>query len=177
LKFIVTELLYVLVDKPNKSYLTGYKYKLSKHKAYTITKNWPSLELLIGDGIDPNSQLIVNTDYLKKNNFNSHMLIQHIDGNKISINWEILLYILKKYDFPASKIKPHLNNTLMRFNTYRSLIDKNTSHNMLCIIYQTLFHCKPNILYKLNTNFIKNKCIQRIKELIVRELEEMLQIY
>lgn len=176
LKAIATELLYVLSNKPNKSYLTGYKYKLTKNKAYTIAKNWPSLELFIGEGIDPNSQLIGNTEYLKKINFNSHMLIQHVPGQEISVNWEILLYILKKYDFPASKIKSHLNNTLMRFNTYRLLTDKNASHNMICIIYKTLFHTDPNILFNLNTGYIRKKCIQRIKQLIITELEEMLQI-
>jgi hypothetical protein len=170
---LISELLNVFTG-PNKGYLTGYKYHVTKDKIYGDKKNWPKLELLIGEGVDVNSPLVTNVDYLKKINFNYYTIIENTDHD-IIINWGLLLYLLKKVNY-SSMLLSKLIDTLHIFNVYQSLTDKTTSAASLCINYQMLFNCAPNILYKLWLTKLRKKCIKKLKSNIQIELQNILKL-
>ena len=176
MKKLINELLLVF-DGANKGYLTGYKYKVTNAKIYDDKKNSPKLELLIGQGVDVNSPLALNVDYLKKNNFNYYTLIENGESD-IIINWELLLYLLKKLakDFTDSTVLTKLIDTLTQFNIYKTLTDKLITYNSLCISHQILFNYAPNILYKLCPSQLHNKCIKQIKKVIQKELQNVLAL-
>ena len=171
---LISELLIVFTG-PNKEYLTGYKYDVTKDKIYSDKKNWPKLELLIGEGVDVNSPLATNVDYLKKINFNYYTIIEYAERD-IIINWELLLYLLKKINY-SSMLLSKLIDTLYIFNVYQSLTDKGVSTASLCISYQMLFKCAPSILYKLQPTKLRNKCIKKIKSNILTELQDILKLF
>jgi hypothetical protein len=169
---LITELLIVFTG-PNKEYLTGYKYNVTKDKIYSDKKNCPKLELLIGEGVDESSPLATNIDYLKKINFSYYSIIEYT-GSAIIINWELLLYLLKKINY-SSMLLSKLIDTLYIFKCYHSLTDKGVSTASLCISYQMLFKCVPNILYRLIPSQLRKKCIKQIKRNIRTELQNILQ--
>jgi hypothetical protein len=176
IKKLITELL-IVFEGYNKVYLTGYKYKVTNNKIYSNKKNFPKLELLIGQGVDVNSLLALNVDYLKKQNFNYYTLIENV-GTDIIINWELLLYLLKKLNkaFMDNMILSKLINTLSQFNIYHSLTDKLITYNLLCINYQKLFNHSPSILYRVCKMQLRNKCINQIKKIIQTELLNTLKL-
>lgn len=176
IKKLITELL-IVFEGSNKEYLTGYKYKITNDNIYSNKKNLPKLELLIGQGIDVNSPLAMNIDYLKKINFNYHMLIENT-GTDIIINWELLIYLLKKLDkyFKNKIVLTKLIDTLSQFNIYRALTDELITYNSLCINYQKLFNHSPSILYRLCKTQLRKKCINQIKKIIQTELLNILKL-
>ena len=170
---LISELL-IVFNKPSKEYLTGYKYQVTKDKIYSNKKYWPKLELLIGEGVDESSPLATNVDYLKKINFNYYSIIEYT-GRAIIINWELLLYLLKKVNY-SSVLLAKLIDVLSIFNLYQSLTDKIISPASLCISHQLLFNCKPNILYRLIPRQLRGKCIKKIKHNICTELQNILKL-
>lgn len=170
---LIAELL-IVFNVPTKEYLTGYKYQVTKDKIYSNKKNWPKLELLIGEGVDINSPLATNVDYLKKINFSYYTIIEYT-GRDIIINWELLLYLLKKVNY-SSMLLAKLIDTLYIFNVYQSLTDKSATSASLCVSHQLLFKCAPNILYRLIPSQLRKKCINKIKQNIQAELQHILKL-
>lgn len=179
---LITELLITLKEQRTKEYLTGYKYKLTNHKIYEDKKKWPKLELLIGNGIDVTCQIISNIDYLKKNSFQYYTIIEsdkstsnERNPSNAIINWEILIYILRKMTLNNDKLT-NLIQILGQFNIYRTLLDKNTTYFTVSVIHRELFGHKPNLFYKLNKCALVNKCFKYIKKKIIFDLENNLTI-
>ncbi len=170
---LISELL-IVFNEPNKSYLTGYKYHVTKNKIYSNKNYWPKLELLIGQGINVNSPLATNVDYLKKINFSYYSIIEYSERD-IIINWEILLYLLKKVNH-TSMLLSKLIDVLSIFNLYQSLTDKIISPASLYTSHQLLFNCKPNILYRLMPRQLRIKCIKKVKHNICTELQNILKL-
>ena len=176
IKKLITELL-IVFESYNKEYLTGYKYKITNDNIYSNKKNLPKLELLIGQGVDVNSPLAMNIDYLKKQNFNYYTLIENT-GTEIIINWELLLYLLKKLDkyFMECIILSKLIDVLTQFNIYKTVTDKFITYQSLCISHKLLFNYYPNILYRAYKSQLKKKCVNKIKNKITTDLQNILEL-
>lgn len=170
---LISELL-IVFNEPTKEYLTGYKYQVTKDKIYSNKKYWPKLELLIGEGVNENSPLATNVDYLKKKKFNYYTIIEYT-GSSIIINWELLLYLLKNFNY-SSVLLSKLIDVLSIFNLYQSLTDKIISPASLCISHQLLFKRAPTILYRLIPSQLRKKCIKKIIRNIQIELQHILKL-
>ena len=199
MKKLINELLLVF-DGANKGYLTGYKYKVTKAKIYDDKKNWPKLELLIGQGVDVNSPLALNVDYLKKNNFNYYTLIENGESD-IIINWELLLYLLKKLDkaFTDNMILSKLIDTLNRFNIPSTLNSKLTpggpridvtsvplhwAYNPVHTVYQSLTDntitynllcIRHQILFNYSPNILYKLCPSKLRNKCIKQIKKVIR--